>query len=113
LSLYLNNASFYDYIILGVFAKVKYGTGKISLPSSQIKLITSLASNNERLLTISFGNPYLLKEFLTIPGYICAYGDANVSINAAIKAIDGEIHFLGKLPVSINDQYKFGTGIQK
>ena len=101
MSLYVNNASSYDYIILGVFAKVKYGTGKISLPPSQINLITSLASNNERLLTISFGNPYLLKEFSTVPNYICAYGDANVSINAAIKAIAGEIHFKGKLPVQL------------
>jgi len=110
---YTENASSYDFILIGIFAKVKYGTGKISLPLSQINLIKALANSNTKLGTISFGNPYLLKEFPSVPCYLCAYGDADVSIKAVLKTISGEIHFKGKLPVSINEQYKFGTGIQK
>ncbi|MFI5144710.1 MAG: glycoside hydrolase family 3 N-terminal domain-containing protein [Ignavibacteria bacterium] len=110
---YTNKASSYDYIIIGIFAKVKYGTGKITLPLSQINLIKALANINNKLSTISFGNPYLLTEFPSVPCYICSYGDADVSIKAVLKAISGDIHFKGKLPVSINDNYKFGTGIQK
>lgn len=113
MSTYTEKTSSYDLIVLGIFAKVKYGTGKISLPLSQIDLIKSVAARNDKLVTISFGNPYLLKNFPSVPCYICAYGDADVSIKAVLKTISGEIHFKGKLPVSINDQYKFGTGLQK
>jgi beta-N-acetylhexosaminidase len=64
-------------------------------------------------VVVSFGNPYLLKEFPNIQAYICAYGDSDVSIDAALKSITGKIKFKGKLPVSITDNYKFGSGINK
>lgn len=110
---YLKIASGYDAVIVAIYAKVRHGSGKISLLPSQIKLINSLVDNKNKLIVISFGNPYLLNEFPSIPNYICAYGDADVSINAVLKAITGGIHFNGKLPVSINDEYKFGLGISK
>ena len=110
---YTTLASKYDAIIFGIFVKVKYGTGKIALPISQINLLKSLSGNISNTIVISFGNPYLLKEFSSIPNYMCAYGDADVSIKAAIKAIQGEIHIIGKLPVSITNEYKLGSRIQK
>jgi hypothetical protein len=36
-----------------------------------------------------------------------------VSINAAVKAIYGEIKYKGKLPVSIGSEFKYGWGISK
>jgi beta-N-acetylhexosaminidase len=113
LSAYVDNAKSYDAVIISIFAKVKYGTGKISILSSQADLIKSLSQSVKNLVTISLGNPYLLKEFPETPNYICTYGDADVSINAVIKAIKGEIKFQGKLPVTINADYKFGWSILK
>ncbi|MGH2575565.1 MAG: glycoside hydrolase family 3 N-terminal domain-containing protein [Ignavibacteria bacterium] len=109
---YSARASENEYIIIAIYAKVKFGTGKISILSSHIDLINDL-SKNGKIIIISFGNPYLLKEFPATPCYICAYGDADVSINSLLKAISGEIKTGGKLPVSINDDYKYGTGISK
>ncbi len=108
-----SEASAYDVIIAAVFAKVRYGTGKISILPSHVELLENLDKSGKRVVVISFGNPYLMKEFPGISNYICAYGDADVSINASIKAIYGEIKFKGKLPVSINEIYKTGTGILK
>ena len=109
----LQTANDYQYIIAAIYAKVKYGTGKIYILPAHKELINSLASMNKRVIVISFGNPYLLKEFPDIPNYLCAYGDADVSINAVIRAIRGEIKIKGKLPVTITDNYKIGTGIEK
>jgi beta-N-acetylhexosaminidase len=75
--------------------------------------LSTLDKFGKKLIVISFGNPYLMKEFPGISNYICAYGDADVSINGSIKAIYGDIKFKGKLPVSINDTFKTGTGILK
>jgi beta-N-acetylhexosaminidase len=103
----------FDFIILPIYAKVMYGTGKISILPSHIGLIKELNSLSDKVIVISFGNPYILKEFSDINSYICAYGDAEVTIKAVIKSITGIIHFKGKLPVSITEDYKFGFGIEK
>jgi beta-N-acetylhexosaminidase len=110
---YVQNAVNYDAVIIPLYAKVKYGTGKISILPSHAQLIKNLADNGTKIIVISLGNPYLLKEFEQVKNYICTYGDADVSINAVIKAIAGDIKFQGKLPVTINRGYYFGTGIMK
>ncbi len=109
----IDAAQNYDCVLIGVFAKVKYGAGKISIPVSQIGIINSVASKNKNTAVISFGNPYLLKDFPDIPNYICAYGDANVSEIAVLKALTGKIKINGKLPVSINESYSFGAGLSR
>ncbi len=103
----------YNVIIAAIYAKVRYGTGNISINRSYVELLNTLDKFGKKLIVISFGNPYLMNEFSNISNYICAYGDADVSINSAIKAIYGDIKFKGHLPVSINDNFKFGSGISK
>jgi beta-N-acetylhexosaminidase len=109
----LSKSQEYDVIITAIYAKVRYGTGKISILPSQVELLNRLDKSEKKLIVISFGNPYLMKEFPEISNYICAYGDADVSIKAAIKAIYGDIKFKGVLPVSINDDFESGMGIFK
>ena len=109
----ISKADQYDVVIAAIYAKVRYGTGKISMLPSQVQLLNSLNSTGNKLIVISFGNPYLLKEFPEINNYICAYGDADVSVKAAIKAIYGDITFKGKLPVSIDENNKVGKGLVK
>lgn len=109
----ISEALTFDVIIAAVFAKVRYGTGKISILPSHVELLEGLDKSVKKLIVISFGNPYLMKEFPSISNYICAYGDADVSINAAIKALYSNISFKGILPVSLNEIHKAGTSILK
>jgi beta-N-acetylhexosaminidase len=102
-----------DVIIIPIYAKVKIMTGTVGLPQSQLDLINSLIATGKEVIVVSLGNPYLIQGFPDVPAYICAYGDAESSISATIKAIFGEIKFHGKLPVSISNEYKFGTGLVK
>ena len=109
----LSSLSGYDNIVVAIYAKVRYGTGKISISSANIDLVNRLKETGKNLAVISFGNPYLLKEFPTTPSYICAYGDSDFSIKAALKAITGGVKFKGKLPVTITEDHKYGTSIIK
>ncbi|MEO8513543.1 MAG: glycoside hydrolase family 3 N-terminal domain-containing protein [Ignavibacteria bacterium] len=109
----LSSLSGYDNIIIAVYAKVRYGTGKISISPGNVDLVNRVNALNKNLAIVSLGNPYLLKEFPSASSYICAYGDSDFSIKASFKAITGQVKFKGKLPVSINENYKFGTGINK
>lgn len=110
---YIEQAQQFQNLIICIYAKVKFGTGKISILPSHVALINSLSKLNNNPVVISFGNPYLLKEFPEVPCYVCAYGDADVSINASLKVLTGQINPKGKLPVSITNVYKYGTGITK
>lgn len=107
----LSSAENYDIILLPIYAKVKIKTGTVGLPESQISLINSLVLNGKQVVVISFGNPYLIQGFANINTYICAYSDAETSINSVIDSFYGTIKFKGKLPVSISTEYKFGMGI--
>ena len=107
----INDAQGYTYIIIPVYAKVKMKSGTVGLPASQIELINKLSQSGKNVCVISFGNPYLLKGFKDIDSYICAYGDCETVINAAVKCIFGEIKFKGKLPVTISEEYKYGAGL--
>lgn len=101
----------FETIIIPVYAKVKIMTGTVGLPQSQLDLINTLVAKGKKVIVISFGNPYLIQGFKGVDSYICAYGDSESSIRAGIKALLGEINFKGKLPVTITDEYKFGTGL--
>lgn len=112
----LNNAqelAGYDNIFIFIYAKVRFGTGKISISSKNIQLIEEIVGINNKTVVVSLGSPYLLKEFPQIPSYICAYGDSDVSIDAVLKAINGKNKFKGKLPITVAPGYNFGTGILK
>lgn len=109
----LDNFSGYDNIIVAIYAKVRFGTGKISISANNVELVNRLNSLNKAITVITLGNPYLLKEFPSVSSYICAYGDSDFAIKAALKAITGQIKFKGKLPVTISESYKYGTGLLK
>lgn len=109
----MNSLSAYENIVVAIYAKVRFGTGKISISSQNIDLVNRLNGTGKNITVISLGNPYLLKEFPSAPSYICTYGDSDFSIKAVLKAISGFIKFKGKLPVTITDNYKFGSGIIK
>ncbi|MEO6694051.1 MAG: glycoside hydrolase family 3 N-terminal domain-containing protein, partial [Ignavibacteria bacterium] len=107
----LMDAVNYDVIIIPIYAKVKIKTGTVGLPQSQIALVNSLESLNKKVVVVSFGNPYLIQGFPDIDSYVCAYADAETSINSAIDAFYGTIKFKGKLPVTISENFKYGSGI--
>lgn len=107
----IGSSESYDFVLIPIYAKVKIKTGTVGLPQSQIDLINTLVQNGKKTIVISFGNPYLIQGFEEVDAYICAYSDAESSINSVIDSFYGTIKFKGKLPVTINNQFKYGDGI--
>jgi beta-N-acetylhexosaminidase len=108
----LSKADEADVIIIPIYARVRIMTGTVGLPESQLSLINNLVKKGKPVVVVSFGNPYLIQGFPGVSSYIAAYGDAETSINSVIKALNGDLKFKGKLPVTISESYKIGTGIQ-
>jgi beta-N-acetylhexosaminidase len=61
---------------------------------------------------VSFGNPYLLKDFPKAAVYVAAFSTATPSEVSVVKALFGEIPIAGKLPITIPNIAAYGEGIQ-
>ena len=101
----------FDYYIIPLFVKVKMKSGTVGMNESQADYVNFLTYEGKKVIVISFGNPYLLDNFPEVPGYIAAYGDSKVVIDAVVKTLAGDNKPKGKLPVTINDNYRFGYGL--
>ena len=61
---------------------------------------------------IALGNPYLLKAYPNVAGYLATYSNTPTAELAAVKALFGEIKLNGRLPVTIPGLANYGDGIQ-
>ncbi|WP_300672261.1 glycoside hydrolase family 3 N-terminal domain-containing protein [Soonwooa sp.] len=87
-----------------------YKSYKISDASK--KIIEEAAKQNKIILTV-FGSPYALKDLDTsnISTIVVAYENNADSQKAAVNGITGETKISGRLPVLVNDTWKYGDGI--
>ncbi|RPE13715.1 serine hydrolase [Chitinophaga lutea] len=62
-------------------------------------------------VVVAFGNPYAIRFFCEAPTVIAAYEDDSLTHKAAADVIFGKLEPKGKLPVTVCNNFKFGTGI--
>jgi len=107
----LTKAKRADIVLCPTYVRVRSGQGTVSLPQGHVDFLKKLLRLKKPVVMISFGNPYLVRDFNAVLAYICAYGDADVSVDAAVEALFGEIPIRGKLPVSIPNVFPLGSGL--
>ena len=98
-----------DIVIAAFTLRARSGAGSIALPPAARRLFESM--DGRKVIGITFGTPYLLREMPRIGTYIVAYGPQPVLQHAALAALRGEAPFTGRLPVSIPGLYQRGHGI--
>lgn len=108
----LRKAKRAEIVLCPTYVKVRSGQGTISLPQAHADFLKKVLHLRKPVVVISFGNPYLVCDFHNVSAYMCAYGDTDVSVDAAVEALFGEIPIRGKLPVSIPNLYPVGSGIR-
>jgi beta-N-acetylhexosaminidase len=106
-------ASQSDAVLLSLFVRARSGQGPITVPEAARAAIPQILALGKPAVAISFGSPYLLREFPALKTYVCAWGAQEVVQKAAAAALFGEAAFEGKLPVSIPGLAKRGDGIAK
>jgi len=102
-----------DAVLVSLFVRARSGQGPIAVPEAAKAAIPRLLGLGKPVVVVSFGSPYLLRDFPDLPTYVCAWGMQDVMQKAAAKALVGETGFEGKLPVSIPGLAKRGDGISK
>lgn len=106
------DASKPDVVIYSVAVRARSGKGSVALPAVGKRLAEELIKRRLPMITISFGNPYLLLAIPDSPSYLLAYSPFPVSQRATAKALLGEIDINGRLPVSLPGLYSRGHGLK-
>ena len=101
-----------DVFVIGLFSRVSARKGSVGLDLKHIQLINELADGHQRVVVVSFGSPYFLRNFRDVDVYLCAFRYADESQISAVKALFGEIDIIGKLPVSIPGAFPIGHGLK-
>jgi beta-N-acetylhexosaminidase len=101
-----------EIVVAGLFGRVRSGAkNSVGLPDAGERVLREVLQNKPDTISVSFGNPYLLKSFPAMKTYIVAYGDMPSLQRAAARALAGDVGFTGKLPISITENHPRGTGL--
>ena len=102
----------FTHVLASCFVRVAASKGTADMSESHARLLRALREAGPPLIVVSFGSPYLLRQFPDVPVYICAYGSAESSQRAAVGALFGEYAVGGKLPVTLPGMYPYGHGLE-
>ena len=99
----------YKTIVIGLHGYGRYPSHNFNISDAAISLMNQLQQQNS--ITFVFGNPYAIKNFCTAKNLVSCYEDDEVTQMAAIDFLEGKIAARGKLPVTVCEQYTYGSGI--
>lgn len=102
----------YDLVIVS-YHKVNKAWEKQDFSSNELFFLNKIAENNKVILDI-FAKPYTLlpiQNFDEMEGLVVSYQNSNISQIVSAEILFGAKEAKGKLPVSINENFKVNDGI--
>jgi beta-N-acetylhexosaminidase len=100
-----------DVIVLGVYVSIGAWKGENKFSADLQGFFNTIARSKKPVVTIAFGDPYVLGRVPLSDGVIATYAGLRKSEEAVGKALIGTSEVIGKLPVTIPGRYKHGDGI--
>ncbi|MFY7671692.1 glycoside hydrolase family 3 N-terminal domain-containing protein [Tenacibaculum sp. MEBiC06402] len=104
----------YNLVIIGFHKSNKNPWKGYKFSNKNLVWLQEIARNNEVILDV-FASPYSLlqiKTFKNIDGVIVSYQNSKLSQELSAQALFGAFDIKGKLPVSVNDDFLAGQGIE-
>ncbi|MDE3236140.1 MAG: serine hydrolase [Bacteroidota bacterium] len=100
----------YDVIIVGLHNYSRRPANNFGLSNPSVYLLDALAGK-ENVITLFFGNPYAIKNVTAPQNLLAFYEDDDITQSTAVAWLLGKVQAKGKLPVTVNDRYRFGEGL--
>ena len=100
----------YKKVIIGIHAYNRVPANNFGISKNAVELVTQLQQKT-KAITFVFGNVYAVKNWCNAKNLVACYEDDSIIQNTAIDLLQGKIAAKGKLPVTVCEQFKFGTGI--
>ena len=102
-----------DIVVASAYVSPRSGKGSVSPEGGMPAFVEGLSRRGKPVIALSFGSPYLLSAFPSVPAYVLAWGGAPVAQRAAAAALLGESAIGGKLPISLPPHFAAGTGLER
>ena len=108
-----NQVKAYDLLLVALHGVLRRPGNSKGYSDATYQLLDELAANHKNIL-VSFRNAYTLDLINTEQSnaVLCAYQDQSLGQQVAAQVLFGAIGTDGKLPVGVNEQLPFGTGMQ-
>ena len=100
----------YKKVIIGIHAYNRPPANNFGISRSAVAFVTQLQQKT-RSITFVFGNPYAIKNWCNAKNLVVCYEDDSIIHNVAVDLLQGKIAARGKLPVTVCEGFKFGSGI--
>jgi beta-N-acetylhexosaminidase len=85
--------------------------GAMTLPEDLSAFVAALEEANVPHVVVSFGNPYLLREFPDARAYMLAWSSSRASQRAAAGALFADFPIQGHTPTALPPYFDIGDGI--
>jgi beta-N-acetylhexosaminidase len=99
-------------VIVAAYVRRVEGEGRTSIPAHIARWIDNLAAR-ERVVMVSLGNPYLIRQFPRVRTYMVTYGVGDALERAAARAVLGAAPITGRAPVGLPGFFSPGDGISR
>lgn len=101
----------FDVVLIGVHNYSRRPANRFGISSAAYQLIYNIQSAYPSV-TLVFGNPYAIKQFdASATNLFACYEDDEITQLTAVDMLSGLMTAKGKLPISINNELKAGSGI--
>jgi len=109
----LSKLKSYNLVIIGYHTSNAHPWKGFKFKKNDIATIQEIAKKKKVILNV-FASPYSLldfKEFKNIEGVVVSFQNSKIAQEISAQILFGAIKAAGKLPVSINNQFKEGFGL--
>jgi beta-glucosidase-like glycosyl hydrolase/CubicO group peptidase (beta-lactamase class C family) len=100
----------YQQVVIGLHNYSRRPANNFGISAAALQLANDVLQSPKSSI-ILFGNPYAIKNFCNAKNIMVCYEDNNIIQNKTYDIITGKINPQGKLPVTVCDNFKFGTGL--
>jgi beta-N-acetylhexosaminidase len=113
LSALAGRAASADVVVVSAYVTPREYQGTVEAGAGFAAFVERLAQAGRPVVAVSFGSPYLLRSFPSVPGYVAAWGREPVCQQAAARALLGQAPIGGRLPVTIMAGVARGAGLTR
>ena len=101
-----------ERVVLATFVRTIEGEGRFAVGEHVARWVDSLAMARP-VTVVAFSNPYVIREFAWVSGYVATYGRGEAVERAAARALAGRIPFRGHAPISLPGFFSRGDGVAR
>jgi len=90
-----------DRVIVAIDVRVRAFRGSVGLPPEAAVWVEEVARRAKKTVVASLGSPWFVRQFPSVPCYVCAWSSCEASQRALAAALIGEAEWPGTLPVTL------------